>query len=196
MHKQRKVARESFHRRTHETFWSPRVERDGKLSPVTRMRETDWYAVVDDIAEGTVVLQIASWPKLDKGSHLRFDEIYEQPYPLDALQKVVNRGRAQHGQPAADRPLRTGDAFSIQCEDRPGENVISPEFEGSVLDITAAAREQAKIAMYGAVARRLSPIEASNRLKTSREPDRFRRIAGARERLRPRSPGATAKPEV
>jgi hypothetical protein len=160
------------------------------------MGKTYWYAVVDDIAEGTVVLQIASWPNLDKDSHLRFDVIYEQPYPLDALQQVVNRGRAQHGQPAADRPLRTGDAFSIQCEDRPGENVISPKFEGSVLDITAAAREQAKIAMYGAVARKLSPTEASNRLETSSEPDRFRRIAGARERLRPRSPVATAKPEV
>ena len=196
MHEQRKVARESFHPREHEAFWAPRVERDGKLSTVTRMGKTDWYAVVDDIAEGTVVLQIASWPKLDRGNHLRFDVIYEQPYPLDALQQVVNRGRAQHGQPAADRPLRTGDAFSIQCEDRPGENVISPEFEGSVLDITAAAREQAKIAMYGAVARKLNPKEASNRLETSREPDRFRRIAGARERLRPRRPGETAKPEV
>lgn len=196
MHEQRKVARESFQRRKQEVFWSPRVDRDGELSAVDRMGKTDWYAVVDDIAEGTVVLEIASWPKLDKGSHLRFDVIYVQSYPLDALQQVANRGRAQHGQPAADRPLRTGDAFWIQCEDRPGENVVSPEFDGRVLDITAAAREQAKIALYGAVARRLSPAEASNRLKTSSEPDRFRRIAGAHEQLRSRSPQATAKPEV
>lgn len=196
MHKQRKVTQESFNRRKHDVFWSPRVDRDGKLSTVTGMGKTYWYAVVDDIAEGTVVLQIASWPKLDRGGHLRFDVIYEQPYPLDALQQVVNQERAQHGQPAADRPLRIGDAFSIQCEDRPGENVINPEFEGSVLDITAAAREQAKIAMYGAVARKLSPTEASNRLRTSREPDRFQRIVEARDRLRPRSLEATAQPEV
>jgi hypothetical protein len=196
MHEQRKVARESFHPRKHEEFWAPRVERDGKLPTVTVMGRTHWYAVVDDIAEGTVVLQIASWPKLDSGGHLRFDVIYEQPYPLDALQQVVNRWRAENGQPAADRPLRTGDAFSIQCEDRPGDNLISPEFEGSVLDITAAAREQAKIAMYGAAARKLSPKEASNRLETSEEPDRFRRIAEGRDHLRPRSPGETAKPEV
>lgn len=196
MYEQRKVARESFHRRKHEAFWSPRVERDGKLTTVTRIGKTDWYSVVDDIAEGTVVLQIASWPKLDKGNHLRFDVIYEQFYPLDRLQQVVNRGRAQYSQPAADRSLRTGDAFSIQCEDRPGKNLISPDFEGSVLDITAAAREQAKIAMYGAVANTLSSTEANTRLKISKKPDRFRRIAGKREIIRPHSPGATARPEV
>jgi hypothetical protein len=196
MYEQRKVTRDSFHRHKDDVFWSPRVERDGELTTVTRLGKTDWYAVVDDIAEGTVVLQIASWPKLDKGSHLRFDEIYEQAYPFDTLQQVVNRERARHGQPAADRSLRTGDAFLIQSEDRPGENVISPQFKGSLLDITAAAREQAKIAMYGAVAPRLKPKEARDRLKTSREPDRFQRSAWEQERLRPRSPGETAKPEV
>jgi hypothetical protein len=196
MRKQRKVRRESFKRREHDVFWSPRVDRDGKVGIVTEMGPTHWYAFVDDIAEGTVVLQIASWPKLDRGGRLRFDEIYEQPYPLDALQQVVNRERARHGQPAADRPLRTGDAFSIRCQDRPGENVISPEFEGSVLDITAAARGQAKMAMYGAVARTLKPAEASDRLRTSGEPDRFQRIVEARGRLRPHSPEATATPEV
>jgi len=196
MYKQRKVVQEAFHRREQEVFWFPRVDRGGDLGAVTEMGKSYWYAVVDDIEEGTVVLQIASWPKLDAGNHLRFDAIYEQHYPLDALQQLVNRERARHGQPAADRPLRTGDAFSIQCEGRPGEDVIGPEFKGSVLDITAAARKQAKIALYGAVARRLSPIEAKSRLGTSGEPDRFQRIAGLRDRLRPRSLEATAKPEV
>ncbi len=196
MYKQRSVEQESFNRREHDVYWSPRVDRDGKLNVVTRMGKTDWYAVVDDIAEGTVVLQIASWPKLDKGNHLRFDVIYEKDYLLDELQQVVNRERAQHGQPAADRPLRIGDAFSIQCEDRPGGNVISSEFKGSILDITAAAREQAKVAMYGAVARKLSPNEASDRLKSTVHPDRFQRIAKARDQLLPPDPKATARPEV
>lgn len=196
MHEQRKVSRESFRRRKHELFWSPRVEVDGRLRTVTRIGKTKWYAVVDDIAEGTVVLQIASWPKLDQGNHLLFDDIYKQSYPLGALQRVVNRGRTKQGQPAADRPLRTGDAFLIQCKDRPSEKVISSKFKGSVLDITAAAREQAKIAMYGVVARKLRPTEAKKRLKTSKEPDRFRRIAEIRERPRPSSLGATARPEV
>lgn len=196
MYEQRKVSWESFHRRKHETLWSPSVERDGKLSATTQIRINDWYAVVDDIAEGTAVLQIASWPKLDRGGHLRFHDIHEQPYPLDALQKVINRWREKHGQPAADRPLRTGDAFLIQCEDRLGENVINPQFKGSVIDITAAAREQAKIAMYGAVARKLSSNEAKNRLETPREHDRFQRTVDARERMYPKNPRATAKPEV
>jgi hypothetical protein len=196
MYKQRKVTQESFKLSTEEVFWSPRVDRDGELSAVTHMERTDWYAVVDDVAEGAVVLQIASWPKLDRGNHLRFDDIFKRAYPLDALQQVVNRERSRHGQPAADRPIRTGDAFAIRCKDRPGESLISREFEGNVLDITAAAREQAKIAIYGAVARRLSSKEASARLKTTEESDRFQRIPRARERLGPRSPGETAKPEV
>lgn len=196
MHKQRRVTQKFFQPRKKEVFWSPRVDTDRELGAVTSMEKTDWYAVVDDIAEGTVVLQIANWPKLDRGNHLCFDKIYEQSYPLDALQQVVNRDRSRYGQPAADRPLRTGDAFRIRCKDRPGENVISPEFQGNVLDITAAAREQAKIAMYGAVARRLSPNEVGERQETSEELDRFRRVAGAQERRRPRSPEATAKPEV
>lgn len=200
MQEQRKVVRESFGQRKQEAFWSPRVERDGSLSAVTRMEKTQWYAVVDDIIEGTVVLQIASWPKLDKGNHLRFDKIFEKHYPLDALQKVINQGRDRHGQPAADRPLRTGDAFSIQCEKRPGKNIISSKFEGSILDITAAARKQAKIAMYGAVARKLSPDEAKekDRLETTekKKPDRFQRTVGAQKQMRLHSPGATAKPEI
>ena len=72
MREQRKVAHGSFHRREDEVFWSPRVERGGELGTVARMGKTDWYAVVDDIAEETVVLQIANWPKLDRGGHLCF----------------------------------------------------------------------------------------------------------------------------
>lgn len=196
MRKQRDVKQESFKRRTHEVFWFPRVDRDGELSVVTQMEKTDWYAVVDDIGEETVVLEIASWPKLDKGNHLRFDEIYIQAYPLDLLQNAINRERAKYAQPADDRPLRTGDAFSIRCEDRPGENIISPEFKGSILDITAAAREQAKIAMYGAVTRKLSPTEEIEMLELSKEPGRFQQAVGKRDRLLPHNPDAIARSEV
>jgi len=196
MRKQRDVMQESYKQRKHEVFWFPRVDRDGELSTVTQMEKTDWYAVVDDIEEGTVVLEIASWPKLDKGNHLLFDTVYIQTYPLDVLQQVVNQERANHAQPAAERPLRTGDAFSIKCEDRPGENVISPEFKGDILDITAAAREQAKIAMYGAVARQLSPTEEIYMLETSKEVGRFQRTVGERDKLPPNNPDAIARSAV
>lgn len=198
MQEQRKVERESFRRRKHEAFWSPRVERDGKLSAITGIGDKHWYVVVDDILEGTAVLQIASWPKLDRGNHLHFDKKFERHYPLEALQKVVDRGRSRHGQPATERPLRTGDAFLIQCEDRPDKNLISSQFADNILDITAAAREQAKIAMYSAVTRKLSPDEAKekDRLETSKKPDRFQRTVGAQKQVRPHSLGATAKPEI
>jgi len=177
-------------------FWSPRVDRDGKRGAATRMGRGFWYAVVDDIAEDTAVLQIAGWPHRDRRGHLRFDTIYEQPYPLDALQSALNRERARNSQPAADRPLRTGDAFSIQSKHRPGEEVVGSRFEGSILDITAAAREQAKIAMYGAVARKLSRAEARSKRQRPDEPDLFPRPARGRERPTPGNPAAIAKPEV
>ena len=169
MHKQRSVTQESFNLRKDEVFWLPRVERDGKLGTAKGLGKAHWYAVVDDIAEDTVVLQIASWPRLDRGGHLRFDRIYEHSFPLDVLQQLINKERTRHVQPAPDRSLRTGDAFLIEDEDPPNEKMINPEFQGSILDITAAAREQAKIAMYSAVTRRLNPDEASNRMKSSKK---------------------------
>jgi hypothetical protein len=177
-------------------FWRPRVDRNGKRGVATRMGRGFWYAVVDDIAEDTAVLQIAGWPHLDRHGHLRFDTIYEQPYALDALQSTVDRERARNGQPAADRPLRTGDGFSIQSAARPAEELVGSGFEGGILDITAAAREQAKIAMYGAVARKLSRAEARSRRQSLDRPDLFPRPPRARERRTPGNPAAIAKPEV
>jgi hypothetical protein len=160
------------------------------------MEKSDWYAVVDDIQEGTVVLEIASWPKLDKGNHLRFGETYVSSYPLDALQQAVNQARAKRAQPAPDRPLRTSDAFAITSEERPGETLISPEFQGSILDITGAARDQAKIAMYSAVARQLKPEDEISLFEEAKEAPRFRQTARDRELLPPQNPAAIAKSEV
>jgi hypothetical protein len=195
MYEQRKVVQEFFDLRDEEKFWSPRVDRDGKESVESEMGMANWYAVVDDIAEGTVVLQIASWPKLDKGNHLRFDEIYVQSYPLDALQQLVNKERIKNNQPAADRPLRTGDAFSIECDDRPSEDILSPEFKGSILDITASAREQAKIAMYSAVTRKLSPSEVDDSFADSNAIGRFQQLSKTQDRQEPLGPIPFARTE-
>jgi len=196
MYRQRKVARESFRPRDKETFWAPEVEKHGERTRIEGLGKNDWYAVVDDIAEGTVLLRIAAWPTLDKGGRLRFDASFEQDYALEALQRIVNEERTRQGQPAADRPLRTGDAFSIHSEDRPGRGLTGSDFKGSLLDISGPARAQAKIALYSAVARSLSPDEETKLRKKPGRPDRFQRIAGERERAGRHRPGETAKPEV
>lgn len=197
MYEQRKVNQKFFRRREREPFWSPSVLKGRKRVVETRTGANDWYAVVDDIGEGTVKLEIASWPKLDKAGRLHFDEIYEQAYSVEKLQRVINKARMSHKQPAPDRLLRVGDAFRIQNSVRPKKDLVSPRFKGIIYDITEAAREQAKIAMYGAVARKLKPSEARERYKTFTSSGRFRRKAvKPSERHRPRIPGATAEPEV
>ena len=65
--------------------------------------------------------------------------------PLDDFQLQVNFQRAQHAQAAPDRLLRVGDVFLVRG--MPGE-VLPTDAE--IWDISAAARDVAKAAYYGA----------------------------------------------
>lgn len=175
MRKQRNAEPRLFRSRKRRLFWAPRVTLAGKESRLKDAGANDWYAVVDEIGEGVVRLEIAAWPDLDQGGHLRFDKVYEQSYPVEALQRIVNRARAKHRQPAPDRPLRIGDAFRIKTGVRPGRSLVGGRFRGTIHDISDAARQQAKIAMYGAVARRVKPVEARTRQQAVQQFGRFQR---------------------
>jgi len=196
MYEQRKVEPDSFRKREKEAFWTPGVSWEEKTDRLEGMGENDWYAVVNDIQEGTIVLQIASWPELDRRGRLRFAKIYEEDYPIEGLQQVVNSARTKAGQPGPDRPLRSGDAFWIHSANEPGPDLLTDTFDGKVVDITMAAREQAKIAMYAAVARKITPDEAESRLNVPPGPGRFKRAKADRGQHRPHIPGAVANPEV
>lgn len=63
----------------------------------------------------------------------------------------------------------------IRSSERPGETTIGLEFGGSIYDVSRAAREQAKIAMLGAVARGLRQEEIEARRREVPDPNRFRR---------------------
>jgi len=195
MYEQRKVSRELFDLREEDIFWFPKVDRDDLVGITQEIGAGNWYAVVDDIGEGIVVMQIASWPKLDKGNHLRFDEIFVQAYPLDRLQKLVNKERKLNNQPASDRPLRTGDAFSIESADRPGKELLKTGYQGRILDITASAREQAKIALYGAVTRKLTPAEIEKNISASTILGRFQQKTESQDRQDPLGPMPSARME-
>jgi hypothetical protein len=63
---------------------------------------------------------------------------------------TVTRERARRQQPAADRPLRVGDVFWFR-PDPDGLSSDGSELTGQLVDITYAARGEAKAAMAWAV---------------------------------------------
>ena len=180
-----------FHKRESKMYWIPRTEVDGKDTTVDEIGGEDWYAVVDEIASGVARLEIAPWPEVDKGGHLRFDEIFEVSVPLVELQRQANASREEAGQPAPRRAIRIGDAFRIRDLSMPSGGMVEGQLLGTLLDITRAARQQAKIAMYGAVTQPIEEQEASARRRASKAGCRFRRPL----RVSPGASASLAEPE-
>jgi hypothetical protein len=122
------------------------------------------YVVVDEIVGHTVTLALAPWPGSDERGRVRF--------PADGSGApsghVVLHGRELHERLYEGwmrRPPRVGDTFAAVLGDvaaarlaESGEVVLSPElqladaFPGDVVDLTAEARNVAKLAFYAAVA--------------------------------------------
>jgi hypothetical protein len=114
------------------------------------------YIVVDEIEGGMVGLAVSEWPRTDERGRLRFDS---SPVLLGAERSALEAFLERYRQPS--RPLRIGDVFAART--RPVESdeaeprlepVLDPEqwIEPPVYDITANAREVAKVAFYSAVA--------------------------------------------
>jgi len=100
------------------------------------------YILVDEIEGGMVGLAVSEWPRTDEQGRLRFDS--------EPVQVVVERAAFEHFLDAhrePSRPLRIGDVFAARTHPDP-ERWIEPP----VHDVTADAREAAKIAFYAAVA--------------------------------------------
>jgi hypothetical protein len=175
MRKQQKDASKWFERRESKLYWSPRIELDAKETTIEEADETDWFVVVDEITSGVARLEIAPWPEVDVGGHLRFEEIFEISVPLLELQRHANLSRDEAGQPAPHREIRIGDTFRIRNLSMPGEGIVGGQFHGPILDVTRAARKQAKIAMYGAVTQPIDREEANRRRSASKDGCRFAR---------------------
>jgi hypothetical protein len=105
------------------------------------------YIVVDEIEGGMVGLSVSDWPRTDEQGRLRFDS---EPLSVVVDRRAFGRFLDEHRQPT--RPLRIGDVFAART--RPVEPSLNPErwIEPPVHDVTADAREAAKIAFYAAVA--------------------------------------------
>jgi hypothetical protein len=141
----------------------------------------DSYVVIDDLADGVAVLSAAPWPHLDRAGRLAFE-----PGALDApvhlgksqhsLQARVDELRAGHAEPSiASRSIRIGDVFLVRGFT---SRISSWQL---LVDVTPQARTAAKIALFGAIAPRVSQ-------------DRARQL-GLRETSasQPRSPAKTTR---
>ena len=143
-----------------EQAWVPYTIHGAKGGKRTKVevQPDDRYASVDDVADGAVVFDVSDWPRLDREGRLYWEtDPFELVVSEGDAQSIVDAGRDEAGITAPDRPIRVGDAFLIRG--LPDEQ--APLARASlVLDISAAARDAAKAALYGAVASTLDTDDA------------------------------------
>lgn len=140
-------------------LWQPEgMEVDGKS-----------YIVVDEIVKPTCVLAVTEWPRVDDQGRVRF-RLDERPHLVRAeLAELAERL-------VEERDIRIGDVYAAVVDE---EKLAPPESEeeaehlvhdrpssldwlGSPLEnVTADARDVAKVALYSAVTPVLDPDEAA-----------------------------------
>jgi len=149
---------------TRAEVWNPTAP-EGSSNPFDELppKESDLYLTIDEIDGNRIRLVVSSWPSVDSENRLLFpllesesEELLDDPTDLELIldgadfHAKVTRHRTSHQQPAPDRPLRVGDAFWF----RPGDlDAAAPieELVGDLVDVTYAARSEAKAAMAWAV---------------------------------------------
>lgn len=197
-------------------LWNPTAPEQTK-NPFDAIRtlKRDRYLTVDEIDGNTVRLVISPWPSVDSRSRLVFparsaedeamlDDPSDSELILDGtgLHAVITRERTSRGQAAADRPLRVGDVFWF----RPDPDWLpldGSELQGELVDITYAARGEAKAAMAWAVtgssrapADLITAGAELDEESTQEAIDRGPAAETTDEPARPSVPGSVASPSV
>jgi hypothetical protein len=152
---------------------------------VTDLENADLrYLVVDEIVGPSVGLVLSPWPAIDEQGRLRFAEAGGEL--VGCLRADLERFLSEHRLPEAlrERPLRIGDVFAVCIrqevlaefaaelrEQRRLEPFLGPErwIEPPVYDVTADAREEAKVAFYAAVTPLLDSDQAERLAETAAE---------------------------
>ncbi len=161
-----------------DRYWEPVELHAADISPDQYPRPL--YVVVEDTTpgpDGEVVLDVGFWPRLDEDGRLNFEESAQEhamdeslSAPRQLVETVLARWRDALGQ--AQRPIRVGDAFFIQTDLM---HVESPNEWQIVIDVTASARDAAKVAFHAAT---MAPVEAERsgelNLQPQAETDQFR----------------------
>lgn len=128
------------------------------------------YVVVEEKIDRAVGLLVSPWPGSTEDGRLRFDpdaEEVEVVVDLDELQARLTlrdapgpASPAETGEALVRRPVEVGDAFAVQTsEPAPALDELESlsgatgmvGWMGAVADITADAREAAKVATYEAL---------------------------------------------
>lgn len=147
-----------------EQLWNPTAPEEAS-NPFDEIepRASDYHLVVDEIDGNRVRMVFASWPLVDVDDRLVFprhesesegllDDPSDSELILDAsaLHSKVTEERASRLQLAPDRPLRVGDVFWFRpaADWAPADGA---ELTGELVDVTFAARGEAKAAMAWAV---------------------------------------------
>lgn len=152
------------------------------------------YVAVDELVEERVGLSVSEWPWVDASGRVRF-AAHEEPQllglPKDSFLEFVSerrivRARRRREVTEADigfrrRPLAIGDVFAVPkrampvLEDLEGhanrEQAALDAGSSSVYDVSADAREAAKVAFFGAVAEKLGPERAERIIEERPDPD-------------------------
>jgi hypothetical protein len=130
-------------------YWEPPGMR---LTP----RRGDVYVVVDDLVQEeehrVAILAIRLWPTVDDLGRLTFLETASRRMSVDPdyLQERINAARSKDRRLTPEvrtRPLRIGDAFLAR-----GLGGRSRPSWAALEDVTPSARDQAKVALFAAVA--------------------------------------------
>lgn len=135
-----------------EGLWVPYTVHgaQGRRRSNVEPNRSDRYAAVDDLGDGMIVLEISSWPHLDTEGRLYFeDDPNEWIVEREASQDRIDKERKEDRITGPVRPIRVGDAFLFRGV---AEGASSLEQVEKVMDISAAARDAAKAALFGAAA--------------------------------------------
>jgi len=124
------------------------------------------YLVIDELSKQVARFVVSSWPVLDAKGRVRSSgSSWEVGAAVAELVAMLNQHRivppAGQG-PAAPsrRPLRIGDAFAASATRPRGQHAAVPPLarwlSPPIYDVSAAARDAAKAALFGALAPTMS----------------------------------------
>ena len=127
------------------------------------------YAVVDELFADTAEVGISAWPVVDAQGRLRFPPGETSHIEVDARKMQTFLRRHRMPRKAVGRILRTGDAFGFTvraralaaflaqheaAQDRERTKLLDPTtwewLDPPIYDVTAEAREAAKLSYYSA----------------------------------------------
>jgi hypothetical protein len=124
------------------------------------------YVVVDELDAGIAALVVSRWPRVDGLGRLRFDLERDVHLAVDAeaLQRLLEErvslvagGSGAAEEELRSRPLLVGDVFGARLVEQPVDESNAPVdparwLAGPIVDVSADAREAAKVQYHAAVA--------------------------------------------